>query len=295
MARTRHRRKQALVRPSPPTSPGGPILSYYEVACNDRRGTGVPVVTESTEPRRHLALEGSYNVRDVGGYPAAGGRRTRWRTLFRADSLHALPKPAQAELMGYGVRTIVDLRHPSEVAALPNVLAASSDVRYVNAPLITERSAGRKLFGRGGSLAKWLGRRDGGSSLAPLELVYRRIVDNQQPELRAVLAELARPAGFPMLVHCTAGKDRTGVVIGLALSIAGVPAETVANDYALSSQFLVSEVWRTYQTPLESPPDYMLNLLGHLDRTYGGAAAYARHLGLAQPDVDAIRETLLEP
>src|SRR6185369_10690856 len=90
------------------------------------RGTLGMMVLEAS---RHLPLDGTYNVRDIGGYTTRVGRRTRWRTLLRADSLHRLTAPAQAELLGCGVRTIVDLRHAGEHLAAPNVFAASSAVR----------------------------------------------------------------------------------------------------------------------------------------------------------------------
>src|SRR5262245_23186519 len=86
-------------------------------------------------PSRHIALEGAYNVRDIGGYDTGDGRQTRWRTVFRSDSLHRLTPAAQADLVGLGLRTVIDLRHVQETADMPNVFAESERVRYRNLPL----------------------------------------------------------------------------------------------------------------------------------------------------------------
>jgi len=81
---------------------------------------------------RHLGLEGTYNLRDLGGYHTSDGRTTRWRTFFRSDSLRRLPLAAQATLLAYGVRTVIDLRRSDELHVAPNVFAGSSAVGSVS-------------------------------------------------------------------------------------------------------------------------------------------------------------------
>ena len=89
-------------------------------------------------PGRHLPFEGTRNLRDVGGYPAAGGRRTRWRTLLRSDELTVLPQEAQADLLAMGVRQVIDLRWPDELERSPSVFAGSEAVRYTSLPLLDD-------------------------------------------------------------------------------------------------------------------------------------------------------------
>src|SRR5574338_1608223 len=89
-------------------------------------------------PSRHLPLAGTRNLRDVGGYPAAGGRRTRWRTLLRSDELTRLPEHAQRELVEMGLRQVIDLRWPDELERSPNVFARSPEVRYTPLPLLED-------------------------------------------------------------------------------------------------------------------------------------------------------------
>jgi protein-tyrosine phosphatase len=170
-------------------------------------------------PARRLPLAGAYNLRDVGGYPAANGGQTRWRTLFRADSLHRLSVEEQEALLEYGVRTVIDLRRPEETAAAPNVFAASSHVRYLHLS-ITD------------------GAPDPSGPSIELDELYRRILDLRGEQLGAVLTAMADDGAFPAVVHCTAGKDRTGLIIALLLGIAGVPSEQIIEDYALSAVYL---------------------------------------------------------
>jgi protein-tyrosine phosphatase len=158
-------------------------------------------------------------LRDVGGYTTADGREVRWRTILRADSLHRLSLPAQQELLAYGVRTVLDLRRDIEVEHWPNVFANSPRVRYARvdlAPLggVTEITE------------------------SPLESIYRAILDHRQKEIAAALQILREGGCFPAVIHWTAGKDRTGLIIALLLGLAGVDHETIARDYALSSEFL---------------------------------------------------------
>jgi protein-tyrosine phosphatase len=252
------------------------------------------LIRATEAPSRHLPLAGSYNIRDIGGYPIADGRRTRWRTLLRGDSLHRLDAEAQEALIAYGVRTVIDLRHDGEISVAPNVFAASARVRYRNLPLAGAATRGDAPEPRARAL--------------DLEQIYRTYLDERQAELWRVFEALCEPGAFPVVVHCTAGKDRTGLVVALLLALAGVPAETIAEDYALSATFLgepyfteargraeaAGVSWEEYQRLLVCPPEYMLRTLDHLESAHGGAERYVRRLGLPDGAVQTLRTALVE-
>lgn len=237
---------------------------------------------------RRVPLPGTHNLRDVGGYTTVDGREIRWRTVFRSDSLHRLSLPGQQELLAYGVQTVLDLRRDIEVQHWPNVFASSPDVRYVRvdlAPLggVTEISE------------------------SPLESIYRAILDFRQREIRAAFEVLADDS-LPVIIHCTAGKDRTGLIVALLLGLAGVDSETIARDYAMSSQFLGQSYfeeareraalagvsWERYQLNLVCPPDYMRRTLRYLDDRYGGVELYLRTIGLSSVQLFDLRASMLQ-
>jgi protein-tyrosine phosphatase len=243
------------------------------------------------ETSRHLPFDGTYNVRDIGGYANSDGRRTRWRVLLRADSLHRLSEPAQAELIALGVRTIVDLRHAAEQRAAPNVFDGSTAVRYVHAPLLEDPTT-----------------RSSSAPSASLAEVYRLALSARGQQIAAIFNQLAEDDGLPALVHCTAGKDRTGLIVALLLRLAGVPSATIAEDYALSSTYLQGAYfddarlraeragipWPEYQLRLVCPAPLMLETLAWLDATYGDGDAYLLGLGLSPGVLARLRERLLE-
>jgi protein-tyrosine phosphatase len=250
-------------------------------------------MTVTGAPTRHVPLEGTYNVRDAGGYLTQDGRAVRWRTLFRADSLHRLTEDGQIHLLDTGLRTIVDLRRDAERVVAPNVFADSSQVRYVWISLAPNPADGE-------------GRRE----LAPDSLgrTYREIVETRQAELREILHTLAQPGAFPALVHCTAGKDRTGIVVALLLALAGVDHATIAQDYALTSMYLTEPYfadarlraeaaghsWEQYQNLLVCPADLMLATLADIDARYGGAETYLRQIGLSDGELQSLRSALID-
>jgi len=220
--------------------------------------------------RRHLPLDGALNLRDVGGYRTIDGRRTRWRTLLRSDSLHRLSTTAQAELVAYGVRSVVDLRRPAEAAADPCMFAGAQVPRYVqlpmgNDPLVLDVGASSEDF----SVAE----------------VYRLAAAPRQEPLRQVMAFLAAPGSLPAVVHCTAGRDRTGLVIALALAVAGVPSDAIARDYALSRRYLGDDRLRCSAL-------VMLETLAWIEDTYGGVSAYLGAAGVLATELARLREVL---
>lgn len=239
---------------------------------------------------RHLNLEGTYNLRDMGGYPTLDGRTIRWRTFFRSDSLHRLSPVAQTTLMGYGVRTVIDLRRSDELQMAPNVFASSSHLAYYHVSLLLDTPPVRRQVPR------------------PLIDTYRIILDQRQEQLCQALATLAVPGGLPALVHCTAGKDRTGLIVALVLGLAGVPTTTIVEDYALSAQYLVGTYleearqraekngvsWEWFQHQVICPPEFMHTTLQYLEERYGGIAAYVRAIGLSDTQCRRLQETLVE-
>jgi protein-tyrosine phosphatase len=232
------------------------------------------------DPARHLPFEGTRNLRDVGGYPAANGRRTRWRTLLRSDELTVLPEEAQADLIALGVRQVVDLRWPDELEQAPNVFAASTAIRYTSIPLLADDPTPHA--GQAG--------------------MYRHVFDARAPQLAAVARALLAPDGLPAIIGCAAGKDRTGVVIALLLDLVGVPTPVIVEDYALSARYfgspesiVLAPDWRHEALDLLSPPDHMATTLEHLDHAHGGSCALLRREGLSGPDIERLVERLTEP
>ena len=222
---------------------------------------------------RHLPLAGTHNVRDLGGYPAAGGT-TRWRRVLRADSLHKLDADGVAALVGEGLVAVIDLRQPQELDSHPNPFASHDGVRYRNV----------SLFDR---------------VIPPMDAddvlleMYKLALSERGDALRAILTAVAEPDEGVVLFHCTAGKDRTGIVAALLLSLAGVDADTIKTDYALTAEMIAplndeltaGAVARgadpaAFQKLLAAEPATMAAFLAHIADAHGGVEAYLTSIGI---------------
>lgn len=263
-------------------------------------------MTENFQASRHLDLEGAYNLRDIGGYETVAGRMTRPRTLFRSDSLHNLTPDSQRVLVSEGLRTVIDLRVTESVANHPNVFAQSSEVdyRWVNVmgdePLV-EVSDIRV------------------SSLGPDRPpdIYAAILDRRREWMGRVVKLLAAPDTLPALYHCNSGRDRAGLVTMLLLSIAGVPAETIVQDYSSSATYLwrripdraagrrlrldpadfdtTDEFRQAYETERNiAPPFAMRASIEHLEREYGGVRPYLLGMGVTEEELERLRAAMVE-
>lgn len=236
---------------------------------------------------RHLPIAGTFNVRDLGGYAARDGE-TRWRRLLRADGLHRVDPEGMAALVAEGVTTVIDLRHPGELVTHPNPFRAHPEVRYHNVSLFE-------------SLAP---RAEPGQDLL-LEL-YKLALETRQEALAEVLTVIADAPPGAVLFHCTAGKDRTGIVSALLLAIAGVEATLIVEDYALTGEMiapLVEEIIADavgrgadpdqFRPLLAADPATMLSTIGYLEETYGSAHDYLDAIGLSPETTDRLRHRLM--
>jgi protein-tyrosine phosphatase len=231
----------------------------------------------SPRRERHLRLPGTRNLRDVGGYPAGAGRETRWATLYRADALNRLPATSIDRLASMGLNQVIDLRWPHELVDAPSVFARHPSVAYHSVPLLD----------------------DDPTPEIGLAGVYRYIFDARQAPLVEITRLLLAPGGTPAVIGCAAGKDRTGVTIALLLAAVGVPHDVIARDYALSAEIFATPVddehladWRAGPITVESPPEYMLAALRHLDENHGGARGFLRSVGLAEAEIEDLVERL---
>jgi protein-tyrosine phosphatase len=234
------------------------------------------------DPRRRIELDGVLNFRDVGGYPVAGGGSVRWRTLFRSDALHRLDPAGVAAVTGLGLRTVIDLRTQLEADYAPSPVCG----RVTHIPLLTGDFQG-----------------------VPLELgaLYRYFVDECGGQIAAAIAELSGDDALPALVHCSAGKDRTGVVIALVLAVLGVPDDLIAADYALSGCYLDPDLTPAIgqlsastgldeeltRALLISPPELVLEVLDRVRAVAGSADGYLRAHGLTGSGLARLRAALI--
>lgn len=240
---------------------------------------------------RMITLEGAVNFRDLGGYEAGDGTHTRWRTLFRADGLGELTEADLSVLRQIGIRTVIDLRSGSELER-GRFDVEAHPVAFHHFPFIDELPDAQDFDRRPGLLGTQ----------------YLEIVRDAGSQIVAALEVLASPDAVPAVFHCTAGKDRTGVLSAVLLSLLGVDEPTVVADYALSGAAMARlrakiiakypesrETIENIDEVFSADPAQMEQLLDHIAEQYGSVSAYVEGLGASPGLVAGLRAALLEP
>ena len=232
-------------------------------------------------------VSGALNFRAVGGLPASGGV-TRAGVLFRSGNLAGLDDAGRDALVGLGIRRVVDLRADDEVAVEPSRVGGL-DLETIRIPLFLGSVA--SFFVEDRSLAD----------------VYRGLVDESADRMVAVARAVI--AGAPALVHCTVGKDRTGVAVALLLDAVGVEHDAIVADYARTEAMLPArrnarvlaylrsvhpDARHLEDLATRSPAPVMHELLEDVRERFGSGAGYLVAHGLRVDEVDALAEILIE-
>ena len=255
-------------------------------------GPGEPTAAEP-DPERAFAFEAVFNFRDLGGYPTVDGRTTRWRRLFRADGLNRLRDHEGEQVQALGIKTVIDLRTPDEAASHGRFPPAVASVDYRHLPVFDVQP-------------DWAGfeEPDAPGFLADR---YVEMLETGRASVASALRILGDADSYPLVFHCAAGKDRTGILAAVVLGLLGVPDEVIIDDYALSHEATMRmfawvkangrDVDAGYQPPPSSViaalPDTMARFLAHLRQTHGGAAGLAADLGVDRAVLERIRAQLL--
>ena len=240
---------------------------------------------------RRIDIGGTHNFRDVGGYPATGGR-TRHGQLFRSDSLCFLTASGAADLAMLRIGVVVDLRSRLELGQDHSGVVIAG-AQHVHVPI------------HGGSHSSIVE----GEGIS-LERLYRQILIDSARSVATAIAVIAESGSAPVLVNCTAGKDRTGLVIALTLEAAGVDRDAVVADYTQSALNLDGE-WldstmtrlvsngvpispRLFEAIGGSPDHAMSRVLEWVDHAYGSAADFLTAHEVPEDSVERLREKLVE-
>ena len=239
---------------------------------------------------RRLDWEALLNARDLGGFATADGRETRWGAVVRSDSLANLTEAGRADLVAYGVRTVIDLRLPIELEQEPNPFAEPDGhvVAYRNVSFIdpaTKPPPDRRTLAED----------------------YIGMLERFAPQVANVATALAHAADGGVVVHCAAGKDRTGLITALLLGLAGVAPQAIADDYALTAENLRTREQRWLEegpgdraererslTWFRALPEVMLEVLADTEARYGGVEPYLRGSGVAPADLALLRARLVD-
>lgn len=236
---------------------------------------------------RDILVAGTFNLRDLGGYSHPGGM-TRWRRILRSGGLHRLDAEGIAALGELGVTTVIDLRHAGEHEAEPNPLRHVEGIAFhavsLFEGLVPEAAAGSNVL------------RD----------LYFLALDTRAAAFVETMERIAAAEGT-VLFHCTAGKDRTGLIAALLLGLAGVSPDHIAEDYGLTGPRITGLIERLtaeaaargedierFRPLLACDPQTMVATLDHLDQSYGGAEAYLAKAGLSPSALARLRARLSE-
>ena len=233
-----------------------------------------------------LPLRGTGNTRDLGGYAARSGRITGWRRFLRSDGLHNLTPEDQRSLWEYGVRLVVDLRTPEEISRQPDRWEACPELKSLGVPML-DRINSSFFQGR---------------LPDTMSEMYCSLLDSPSGKeaVRQVFTAFMEAEGG-VLYHCTAGKDRTGVISMLLLKLAGVPDEAVIADYA-ATQGYMEKIFAEQRKALlkaghsipdhvlASQPEEMARTLSHLTGRYGTVEQYLAGCGLSPTQLCRLRD-----
>jgi protein-tyrosine phosphatase len=262
------------------------------MSTDELRGEALPDV--GAHPDRLVALEAVHNFRDLGGYPTADGRVTRWRTLYRADGLHRLAGADLEVIRVLGLRTVIDLRMDTELAERGRFPQDEHPVDYHHLTVLdtTWAEMDRPEFDDDADFLHW---------------AYHHMLVGGAANFGAAIEVLAGEGALPAVFHCAAGKDRTGIMAMLVLGLLGVPRDYIAADYALTAAGMERmRAWAQREQPdfegqvadvpsafFAALPEAMLRLVDDLCAEHGSIRQFVRTLGVTDAALVALDAALL--
>ena len=244
-------------------------------------------------PDRVLRLQGASNFRDLGGYPGHGGRPLRWRRLFRSEHLAGLTEADRATLAALGLGQSFDFRGVAERAATPYNLPGVVQHALAIEPSVVQRM--QDMVAAGQSLTAAI-------TAELMRDLYRTLINDQAARFAEMFEHLLR-ADVPAVMHCTAGKDRTGIAAALILSALGVSRDWVQQDYLLTNRHYKHAPPAQSDTPAEVlavlwrvERGFLDAALQVIDAEHGGTDAFlSRRIGLSQAALDTLALRYLQP
>lgn len=233
------------------------------------------------EKNNLFMLENLYNVRDLGQITTKFGTKTRRYKYIRGTAKGTMSDKEKKFFYNLGIRVIVDLRYTNEIDKNPSPLRGYLDTKYYHVDMMGEF---------------WQMREHGYEDMTGL---YIDLLDDSQDKLLEIFRIFLKHPKEGIYFHCTAGKDRTGIVTMLLLDLVGVSHTTIVENYSESYpnnsarpgyKFIRPE-WRRF---ILSEPEYMERTLDHLYTKYGGSRAYLSHIGLREDEINDLAATIVE-
>lgn len=229
---------------------------------------------------REIQLTGALNVRDLGGHLTASGRETRYGKLYRSDGLDHLTEEDLKVLLSLGIQQDIDLRSASEMEKWSDPLGEQPEIAYRKIPLLHTI--------------------DTANLPATLSDLYLYMLDDSQEELKKIFRYILDYKDSATLFHCSAGKDRTGLVAAILLLLVGVEEGEVIRDYCLSEENLkpIRERFSVENDPalqafLNARPEDIQPFLDRLNSVYGGAEKYLLHIGMSAEEIELLKSILI--
>jgi protein-tyrosine phosphatase len=241
---------------------------------------------------RLLRLQGATNFRDLGGYTGREGRTVRWRRLFRSDHLGRLTKDDYASLADLRLHGSIDFRGLAERAANPYSLPGVVQHSLAIEPTVVQRMEAMAASER---------ELTGPIVVELMEDLYRSLVSDQASRFGELFQQLLKAEG-PLVFHCTAGKDRTGVAAALILLALGVSREQVMQDYLLTNEVVKPPELSHSNTPAEAlavlwrvQESFLSAALDAIEVEHGEVERYLMHrLGLTRAALVTLADRYLE-
>ena len=243
--------------------------------------------------QRHLTIDRIENIRDLGGHPTRHGKLTSWKAFVRADHYQPWSEATRQALVDYGVSLVVDLRMPEEAQGAAAEFAPTK-LRYQNIPLLTQAQINSERY-------QWIdkNRRENGE-------FYLYILEECREPIRRILSAMAENVSGATLFHCYIGRDRTGVIAALLLSLADAEHDAIVHDYTLTEEHFGERLaqWRASAIAegadaerarvwTAASPQSMRMTLQHLHERHGGGEAYVKACGVGDDVIARLRERLL--
>ena len=239
-----------------------------------------------TREERLLKVSSIKNIRDLGGYETQEGYFTKAHKYIRSATPAKLTQEDLDYIKNYGVKVSIDLRGAYEVSMAPSVFEDDEDVKYIHIDLFN----------------------DPNSNLVPSQMtdfkdmgdLYILILDHLQAQIYKVFKVFLDYPYDGILFHCSAGKDRTGVISALLLDLAGCHEYDIVKDYSESyenNQEIYEELLKLApsedQKYLLSQPLYMMKMLNHLRENYGSAKNYLIEIGFSEEEVEELKNIII--